>query len=163
VALLQDDEVKLHRIGQLVGTTGDVVDGVQRKLDEIKELHAELKRMRSQVAAGRAAELAGGSTDGVVVARVDGVEPGDLRELAIAVRQQGVRRVALLGETPTGGVTLAAAVDPDEGIPAANLIKDAARAVGGGGGGKGDIATAGGKDPSGLDEAVRIATEAARA
>ena len=83
--------------------------------------------------------------------------------MTVAVRQQGVRRVALLGETPTGGVSLAAAVGPDEGIPASNLIKDAARAVGGGGGGKGDIATAGGKDPSGLDEAVRIATEAAHA
>ena len=163
VALLQEDEAKLGRIGQLVGTTGDVVDGVQRKLDEIKELQNELKAMRSQMAAGRASEIAAGADDGVVVARVDGIDPGDLRELALAVRQQGVRRVALLGETPSGGVSLAAAVGPDEGIPAADLIKDAARAVGGGGGGKGDVATAGGKDPSGLDEAMRIATEAARA
>jgi alanyl-tRNA synthetase len=163
VALLQDDEAKLGRIGRLVGTTGDVVDGVQRKLDEIKELQTELKQLRSQMASGRAAELAAGAVDGVVVARIDGIEPGDLRELAIAVRQQGVRRVALLGETPSGGVSLAAAVDPGEGIGAADLIKDAARAVGGGGGGKGDIATAGGKDPSGLDEAVRIATAAAAA
>ncbi|TDT16308.1 alanyl-tRNA synthetase [Ilumatobacter fluminis] len=163
VALLQEDEAKLGTIGQLVGATGDVVDGVQRKLDEIKELQNELKAMRSQMAAGRASEIAAGADDGVVVARVDGIDPGDLRELALAVRQQGVRRVALLGETPSGGVSLAAAVGPDEGIPAANLIKDAARAVGGGGGGKGDVATAGGKDPSGLDEAMRIATEAARA
>ena len=163
VALLQDDEAKLGRIGKLVGTTGDVVDGVQRKLDEIKELQAELKQMRSRMASGRAAELAGGATDGVVVARVDGIDPVDLRELAVAIRQHGVRRVALLGETPSGGVPLAAAVDPAEGVQAADLIKDAARAVGGGGGGKGDIATAGGKDPSGLDEAMRIATEAARA
>jgi alanyl-tRNA synthetase len=69
----------------------------------------------------------------------------------------------LLGETPAGGVSLVAAVQPDEGIAAADLIKTAARAVGGGGGGKGDIATAGGKDPSGLDEAMRIALEAATA
>jgi alanyl-tRNA synthetase len=48
-------------------------------------------------------------------------------------------------------------------VPAADLIKLAARAVGGGGGGKGDIATAGGKDPSGLDEAMRLAHEAATA
>ena len=74
-----------------------------------------------------------------------------------------MRRVVLMGETPTGGVSLVAAVDKTEGIPAADLIKTAARAVGGGGGGKGDVATAGGKDPSGLDEAMRIATEAANA
>ena len=42
-----------------------------------------------------------------------------------------------------------------------DLIKDAAKAVGGGGGGKGDIATAGGKNPAGLDEALDIARRAA--
>jgi alanyl-tRNA synthetase len=164
VELLQRDEQQLAQISQLVGTTGDVVDGVQRKLDEIKSLQAELKQLRGQLAAGRAAEIAGSATDGVVVERVDGVDPGDLRDLAIAIRQQpGIRRVVVLGETPSGGVSLVAAVRPDEGIPAADLITTAARAVGGGGGGKGDIATAGGKDPSGLDEAMRIALEAATA
>ena len=49
----------------------------------------------------------------------------------------------------------------ESGKVAGDLIKDAAKAVGGGGGGKGDIATAGGKNPEGLDEALRIAAEAA--
>jgi alanyl-tRNA synthetase len=164
VGLLQRDERQLAEISQLVGTTGDVVDGVQRKLDEAKALQAELKQLRGQLATGRAAELAGAAADGVVVRRLDGVDPGDLRDLAIAVRQQpGIRRVVLMGESPSGGVSLVAAVRPDEGIPAADLIKTAARAVGGGGGGKGDIATAGGKDPAGLDEAMQIALEAATA
>jgi alanyl-tRNA synthetase len=163
VALLQRDERQLDEIGDLVGTTGDVVEGVQRKLDEIKSLQAELKQLRAQLATGRASELAGGAVDGVVVERVDGLDPQDLRDLAIAIRQHGVRRVALVGETPSGGVSLVAAVGPDEGIPAADLIKTAARAVGGGGGGKGDIATAGGKDPAGIEEAIRIAREAATA
>jgi alanyl-tRNA synthetase len=164
VALLQRDERQLGEIAQLVGTTGDVVDGVRRKLDEVRELQAELKQMRAQLATGRAGEIAGAAVDGIVVDRIDGVEPGDLRELAIAVRQQpDIRRVVLMGETTTGGVSLVAAVRPDEGVPAADLIKLAARAVGGGGGGKGDIATAGGKDPSGLDEAMRLAHEAATA
>ncbi len=162
VAMLQRDERLLSQIGDLVGTTGDVVEGVQRKLDEVKALQVELKQMRAQLAIGRASEIAGDATDGVVVARIDAVDPNDLRDLAIAVRQQpGIRRVVLMGETTGGGVSLVAAVQPDEGIPAADLIKVAARAVGGGGGGKGDIATAGGKDPSGLDEAMRIAQEAA--
>jgi alanyl-tRNA synthetase len=46
---------------------------------------------------------------------------------------------------------------------AGDLIKDAAKAVGGGGGGKGDIATAGGKNPEALDEALSIAREKAAA
>ena len=43
---------------------------------------------------------------------------------------------------------------------AGDLITDAARAVGGGGGGKGDIATAGGSNPAGLDEALQLARRA---
>jgi alanyl-tRNA synthetase len=164
VELLQSDERRLAEIGQLVGSAGgDVVGGVQRKLDEIKALQGELKQLRSQLASGRAFELAAAAVDGVVVQRVDGVEPGELRDLAIAVRQQGGRRVVLIGVTPTGGVSLVAAVRPGEGVEAADLIKSAAKAVGGGGGGKGDIATAGGKDATAIDEAMRIATESATA
>jgi alanyl-tRNA synthetase len=165
VELLQRDEHALAEVAELTGTTGgDVVGGVRRKLDEIKTLQTELKQMRAQLARGQASEIAASAGDGVIVRRVDGLEPGDLRELAIAVRQQpGVRRVVLMGATPAGGASLVAAVQPSEGVDAASLIKDAARAVSGGGGGKGDIATAGGKDPSGLDEAMRIATEAANA
>ena len=43
---------------------------------------------------------------------------------------------------------------PHSGVQAADLLRDAAKAVKGGGGGKGDVAVAGGKDPSGVDEAL---------
>ena len=165
VELLQHDEAALAQIGSMVGNAGgDVVVGVQRKLDEIRSLQAELKHLRGQLASGRATEIAAAAAGGVVVQRIDGVDPADLRDLAIAARQQpGIRRVVLMGVTSAGGVSLVAAVQAAEGVEAADLIKAAARAVGGGGGGKGDIATAGGKDPSGLDEAMRIALEAANA
>jgi alanyl-tRNA synthetase len=169
VDLLQRDEAALGQIGRLVGATGEAaVDGVQRKLDELKALQAELKGLRAKLATGRAAEFAAAAVDGVVVEQVDGFEPGDLRELALAVRQQqGVRRVVLLGETPSGGVAIVAAVQPGDpsnaGVNASDLIKDAAKAVSGGAGGKGDVAQAGGKDPSGLPTALQIATETARA
>ena len=165
VDLLQRDERTISQINKLVGVTdGDIVGGVQRKLDEIKSLHDQVKHMRDQLASGRAAELAGSAIDGIVVQRIDGVDPADLRDLAIAVRQQpGVRRVVLMGETSTGGVSLVAAVHASEGLNAADLIKDAATTVGGGGGGKGDVATAGGKHPAGLEQAMTIALAAANA
>jgi alanyl-tRNA synthetase len=72
----------------------------------------------------------------------------------------GVDVVVLIGETTTGGVSIVGAVQPGLGIEAARLIRDAARAVGGGGGGRGDVATAGGKDPAGIDEALRLAAKA---
>jgi alanyl-tRNA synthetase len=163
VKLLQRDSEQIAEVARLVGTsTDDLVGGVQRRIDEIKSLHDELKALRSKLARGRAAELAASSTDGIVVVRIDGLSPNDLRELAIAVRQQGAQSVVLGGISDAGGVSLVAAVQPSSGKVAGDLIKDAAKAVGGGGGGKGDIATAGGKNPDGLDEALRIAEAAAR-
>ncbi|MDX2380821.1 MAG: alanine--tRNA ligase [Acidimicrobiia bacterium] len=161
VHLLQHDEALIAETARLVGAqVGDMLSGVQRKLDEIKELNDEIKTLRGQVAMGRAGSIAADAVDGAVVVRVDGLAPGDLRELAIAVRgQPDVETVVLIGATPSGGVALVAAVVPG-GEPASALLADAARAVGGGGGGKGDIATAGGKNVEGIPEALDIADEA---
>jgi alanyl-tRNA synthetase len=163
LTVLQRDQDTLSEVAQLVGAGGDdLITNVRRKLEENRHLADEIKALRSQLARGRATEIAATALGGVVVTQVDDMTPGDLRELAIAVREQsGIRRVVLIGTTPTGGVALVAAVDPAEGIAASSLISDAAKAVGGGGGGKGDIATAGGKDPSGIPEALRRAVEAA--
>jgi alanyl-tRNA synthetase len=158
LVLLQRDEVLIADAARLVGSTTDsLVDGVQRRMDEIKALQDEVRALRGQLAAGRAGELAASAVDGALVERVDDLAPGDLRDLAIAVRQAGVDIVVLGGVSATGGVSLVAAVTAASGRVAGDLIKDAAKAVGGGGGGKGDIATAGGKNPEGLDEALRIA------
>ena len=161
VALLQRDERLLGEIAGLVGSPGDATGGVQRKLDELRAVAEENKQLRARLARAQASELADAAVDGAVVRRVDGLTPNDLRELAIAVRNApDVDIVVLAGETPTGGVSLAAAVTPGSPFEAAALIRDAAKAVGGGGGGKGDIATAGGKDPAGIDEALELAGEA---
>ncbi len=163
VALLQRDERALADAARLVGAPPeDLVGGVQRKLDEIRALSDEVKSLRAKLATGRAGELAATAADGTVVQRVDGLDTNDLRDLALAVRNQpGVSIVVLGGVTTAGGVSLVAATQPALNLQASGLIKDAAKAVGGGGGGKGDVATAGGRDPSGIDEALRIAADAA--
>ena len=89
VELLQRDERELSELAGLLATTpAAVADGVRRKLDEIKGLQDEIRSLRATAAAGRAAELAAGGEGGLVVARVDDLAPGDLRDLAIAVREQ---------------------------------------------------------------------------
>jgi alanyl-tRNA synthetase len=154
----------LQKVSTALGTKADeAVAGVQRKLDELKAAQDEIKTLRARLAAGRAAELSSSAVEGVVVERIDGLAANDLRDLALAVRQQsGIQAVVLVGETDTGGVSLVAATVPALKLNASDFIKDAARAVGGGGGGKGDVATAGGKDPSGIDEALSIARNKAR-
>jgi alanyl-tRNA synthetase len=164
VALLQRDERELGRAAQLLGTSSDtVVDAINKRLEEIKALREELRAARARSVSGRAAEIAATATDGVVISRADGMATNDLRDLALAVRQQpGVSAVVLVGATDTGGAALVAAVTAASGLVAGELIRDAARAVkGGGGGGKGDVAVAGGKDPSGVDEALALARKAA--
>ena len=152
----------LEDVAGLVGATvDDVVGGVRRKLDELRSAHDEIKALKGRLAASRAGELADGAVDGSVIARVDGLDPDALRDLCLAVRQTGRARIVVLGGVaPSGGVSLVAAVTAEAGIGAGVLIKDAARAVGGGGGGKGDVATAGGKNPAGLDDALEIARRA---
>jgi alanyl-tRNA synthetase len=155
----------LEQVAAVVGTKADdAVAGVQRKLDELKAAQDELKVLRSRLASGRAVELAAEAVNGIVVARVDGITANDLRDLAVAIRQQsGINAVVLGGVTDTGGVSIVGATATALKANAGDLIKDAAKAVGGGGGGKGDIATAGGKNPEVLDEALSIAREKAAA
>jgi alanyl-tRNA synthetase len=98
------------------------------------------------------------------VQQIDGLTPGDLRELALAIRNvSGIRAVVLAGVTDTGGVAIVAATTPSISVSAGSLIAAAAKAVGGGGGGKGDIATAGGKNAAGLPEAISLAGASVRA
>lgn len=149
----------LQKVSVALGTKADdAVVGVARKLDELKAAQDEIKALRAELASGRASEMSAAAVDGLVVQRVDGLSANDLRDLALAVRQQqGIRAVVLVGETDSGGVSLVAATSPALKVNASDIIKDAARAVGGGGGGKGDVATAGGKNPAGIDEALHIA------
>ena len=154
---------QLNSLGELLGTnTESLVDAVSRKIAEVKELNDEIKSLRSAAARGRASELVGKHKNGVVVERIDGLVPADLRELAIAIRQNSaIKAVVLGGVVPSGGVALVAATGAGVKTSAGDLIALAAKKVGGGGGGKGDIATAGGKIVEALDEALQLAVTAA--
>jgi alanyl-tRNA synthetase len=165
VSYMQRNDAILNEISQAVGVRPDeAAAGVSRRLDELKAANDEIKALRAKLSVGRAVELAATAVDGLVVARVDGLTAGDVRDLAIAIRQQpGIVAVIVGAVTDTGGVSLVAATTSAVKGNASELIKEAAQAVGGGGGGKGDIATAGGKNPAALDEALQLARDKTRA
>jgi alanyl-tRNA synthetase len=142
--------------------TDEVVTGIDKRLDELKALRDEVKALKRQSATGQASALAAQAVDGVVVARVDGTDRDAVRDLAVAVRDQpGVRAAVIVGEPDGGGVALAAAVTADSGLHAGELIADAAKSVGGGGGKAPDLAVAGGRDPARIEEALDHARRAA--
>ncbi|MEY2465339.1 MAG: alanyl-tRNA synthetase [Acidimicrobiaceae bacterium] len=152
-------------LGELAGvlnvSVGEVVDGARKRIEEIKSLRDELKGLRQQAARGRAGELAAQAVDGVIVARIDGIDRDSLRDLATAIRDQpGIRGVVLGAAPEGGGAALAAAVTKDSGLNAGELIAQAAKLIKGGGGKDPLLAVAGGKDPAGLDAALDAARAA---
>lgn len=158
---LRREEAELGAVSDRLGVPrAEVLDGIDKRLSELKELKAELKSLKSKLASSGASDLAASAVDGVVIARVDGLGRDDLRSLGVAVRDQaGIKAVVLIGAPEGGGVALVAAVAPESGFNAGELLSGAARAVKGGGGKDPVIAVAGGKNPEGIDEAL----EAARA
>ncbi|GDX14387.1 alanine--tRNA ligase [Actinomycetes bacterium] len=162
VHYLLDLADRVANAADVLGTKpDDIVSAAQRAIDNAKALTDEVKKLRAANVLSQAGELAEKAIDGALIMRVDGISPAELRDLAIAVRtRSGIEAVVLGGVSDSGGVALVAAVTPASGLKAGDLIKDAAKQVGGGGGGKGDIATAGGKNAAALDDALATATKA---
>ena len=161
---VRTEEQLLERTADLLRVKPEEVpERVERVLEERRELDDQLKALRRAASGGEAQALAEEAVEGVVVARRDGTTRDELRDLAVAVRDQpGVRAVVVGGVPEGGGVALVAAARKDSGLAAPDLIGGPARLVGGGGGGKNpELAMAGGRDPEKLDAALEEARRAA--
>ena len=92
----------------------------------------------------------------VFTGRADGLEAADMRELADALRGALGSGVAVLGRAAEGKASLLVAVTKDltGRVRAGDLVRTLGKIIGGGGGGRPDLAEAGGKDPARLDEAL---------
>ncbi len=142
----------------LKATPDELPAAIERKLADLRAAEGRV-RAAEQAALGDVAHSlaeAAVADGGAVVARRDGLAPDQLRELAQAVQSHPGVATVVLGGSPGGGkVSLVAVVEPDHRPDAPALIGPAARLVGGGGGGKRpELAMAGGRDVSHLDEAL---------
>jgi alanyl-tRNA synthetase len=154
---------------QVAGTpTGSLSDGLRARLaaqeDEMKKLRRELDEMRMKSAAGSLDEAMSGAVDvkGVklVTLRADSLERGQLRTLVDNLKQKlGEGVVVLASAQSEGKVALIAGVTPGliKRIQAGKLVGGVAKLVGGSGGGKPEIAEAGGKDQAQIDAALKAA------
>jgi alanyl-tRNA synthetase len=163
IGLLRVEQEIVREAAGLLGVpTGNMLDGLRRRLRETDELQSEVKALRAAAALGRSGELAHQAVDGVVIARVDGMSRDDLREVAMRLRgHDAVRAVVLGAALDGGGAALVAAVADGSGFNAAALIADGAKAIKGGGGRGDEFAMAGGKDAAALDDALDLARAAA--
>jgi alanyl-tRNA synthetase len=152
---LRSEEAVLDELASVLNVpVGEVVDGARKRVEEIKALRDEVKALKKQAAGGQAGALAGKAVDGVLVERVEGVERDGLRDLAIALRDQGLQVVGLGTAPDGGGAALVAAVTTESGQHASGLIEEAKALIKGGGGKDPLLAVAGGKDAEGLDAAL---------
>ena len=136
---------------------------LQKLLDEQKQLEKQLAQLESRLAKSRAEELVSAATTvagvPVLVARLDGLDPDGLRSVVDMLRGRLPQGVIVVGSAADGKVNLIASVSKDltGRVQAGKVIQDVAKVVGGGGGGRPDMAQAGGKDPAKLDEALQLA------
>jgi alanyl-tRNA synthetase len=129
-------------------------------LEEQKRLEKQLASLEGRLARNQAQDLASTARQvagvPVLAARLDGLDPDGLRGVVDTLRDRLPSGVIVLGSASEGKVSLVAAVSKDlmKRFPAGRLVQEIAKMVGGGGGGRPDLAQAGGKDASKLDEAL---------
>ena len=133
---------------------------LQKLVDEQKALEKSVAQMEARLAQGRAQDLVAGARMvrgvPVVVTRLDGLDADGLRSVVDSVRERLGSGVVFLGSVMEGKVGLVGAVTKDltGRVHAGKLVQEIAKAVGGGGGGRPDLAQAGGKNPAALDDAL---------
>src|SRR5437762_12596020 len=135
---------------------------LRKLLDEQKALERQLAEMETKLARGKADDLVATARQvngiAVVAGRIDGLDADGLRSVADTLRTRLGSGVVCVGSVLDGKVNLIAAVTKDltSRFQAGKLVQEVAKAVGGGGGGRPDLAQAGGKDPARLDAALEL-------
>jgi alanyl-tRNA synthetase len=133
---------------------------LERKDAEIKRLQRELDQARMKSASSSTANIADKIKDvhgvKVLAHRVDNLDRPQMRTLVDQLRDKLGSGVVVLGSTTNGNVSLIVGVTKDltKRVQAGKVISLVAQKVGGKGGGRPDLAEAGGKDPGALDSAL---------
>ena len=162
-----------HQIGILKSAAAklktnvhDVPTRIDTLQNEIKHLHRENESLAAKLGNIEAGSLASKVKDvngiPVLVANVQNTDMNNLRNMADDLKQKLGSGVIVLGSAVDGKVNLIAGVTKDlieKGFHAGKLIKEVSTRCGGGGGGRPDMAQAGGKDPSKLDSALEFVEE----
>jgi alanyl-tRNA synthetase len=133
---------------------------LQKLLDDQKGLEKQLAELETRLARSRAQDLVAGAREvagiPVVVARLDGLDADGLRTVVDSVKERLGSGVIVLGAVTNNAANLVSAVTKDltGRLHAGKLIQQVAKVVDGGGGGRPELAQAGGKNPAKLDDAL---------
>ena len=166
-AYYQEMEEKLAETARILKTTpASLTERAEHLMAELKALQSENESLKSKAAK----EALGDVMDQVVevngvkllATKVSGVDMNGLRELGDQLKTKIAEGVVVLMSDLDGKVNMVAMATDGamkKGAHAGNLIKGIAALVGGGGGGRPNMAQAGGKNPAGIDEAIKKSAE----
>ena len=166
-AYYQEMEEKLAETARILKTTpASLIERAEHLMAELKSLQSENESLKSKAAK----EALGDVMDQVVevngvkllATKVSGVDMNGLRELGDQLKAKIAEGVVVLMSDLDGKVNMVAMATDGamkKGAHAGNLIKGIAALVGGGGGGRPNMAQAGGKNPAGIDEAIKKSAE----
>jgi len=161
VALIQDNEDRLKQIaGVLKSGTDVVVERVEQLSAANRQLEKELDQLKAKLASSQGSDLASQAEEikGVMVlaAIVEGLDSKALRETTDQLKNKLGSAVVVLAAVSGDKVSLVAGVTSDvtDRVKAGDLVNEVARKVGGKGGGRPDMAMAGGNSPDQLPESI---------
>jgi alanyl-tRNA synthetase len=158
---VQQQEAKLNDAAAALKTTPqDVSAKISQITENVRTLEKELSRLKSKLASSQGDELANQAVDvkgiKVLAASLEGADAKGLREAVDKLKGKLKSAAVVLAAANDGKVSLIAGVTPDltGKVKAGELVNHVAQQVGGKGGGRPDMAQAGGTDPSKLPQAL---------
>jgi alanyl-tRNA synthetase len=157
----REDEARLAELAERLRTTPAALPmQVDRLQAEVKRLEREVEALRRRLAARTVTEVLGEAREvngvKVLATRVEGLDPSGLRELADQLLQKLASGVVVLGQERDGKAMLLVRVSRDlvPALDAHKIVRELAPIIGGRGGGRPDLAEAGGRHPERLPEAL---------
>jgi len=150
-----------HAIWQLLKNPKDLLKGVQGLVDENKKLQKQVEGMNQKLSAGLVKDLLASVEEkngiGVIATKVDATTEV-VKNMAFAMIRENKNLLAVIGNSDGGKAFLTVAIGEEaiktRDLHAGNLVRELAKEIKGGGGGQPHFATAGGKDPSGIQAAL---------
>ena len=161
LAMVQSLNRRLHEAaGALKTNPEELTNRIAQVQDQVKSLEKELAALKSKLASGQGDELVTQAVDvngiKVLAATLEGADVARLRETMDKLKDKLKTAAIVLASVADGKVSLIAGVTADatSKVKAGELVNFVAQQVGGKGGGRPDMAQAGGTDPSGLEKAL---------
>ena len=162
---VRNSETNVQQLAALVkGSRENLNDKVKQLLDKNRQLEKDIEQLRAKLASSQGSDLLSQAEDvsgiKVLAARLDGVDPKSLRDTMDQLKNKLGSAAIVLAAVNGEKINLVAGVTNDQihRIKAGNLVNVVAEQVGGKGGGRADMAMAGGNNPAALDDALDSVT-----